>query len=79
MVSNNAKLDCKTMQHTESGVSTSDGSRDMARTRSRPKKKKKKRKKKKKMNSRNPIKLPLRGSLIRQQYQAAHSIWSLCE
>ena len=66
MVSNSAKLDCRTKQHTESGVSTSDGSRDMARTRSRRKKKKKKkekRKKKKKMNSRNPIKLPLRGSL----------------
>ena len=59
MVSNSAKLDCRTKQHTESGVSTSDGSRDMARTRSRRKKKKKK-----KMNSWNPIKHPLRGSLI---------------
>ena len=58
MVSNSAKLDCRTKQHTESGVSTSDGSRDMARTRSR-------RKKKKKMNSMNPIKHSLRGSLIR--------------
>ena len=47
MVSNSAKLDCRTKQHTESGVSTSDGSRDMARTRSRRKKKKKKEKKKK--------------------------------
>ena len=46
MVSNSAKLDCRTKQHTESGVSTSDGSRDMARTRSRRKKKKKKEKKK---------------------------------
>ena len=63
MVSNSAKLDCRTKQHTESGVSTSDGSRDMARTRSRWKKKRKKRKKKK-MNSRNPIKHPLQGSLI---------------
>ena len=42
MVSNSAKLDCRTKQHTESGVSTSDGSRDMARTRSRRKKKRKK-------------------------------------
>ena len=42
MVSNSAKLDCRTKQHTESGVSTSDGSRDMARTRSRRKKKEKK-------------------------------------
>ena len=66
MVSNSAKLDCRTKQHTESGVSTSDGSRDMARTRSQRKKKKKKRekKRKKKMNSWNPIKHPLRGSLI---------------
>ena len=58
MVSNSAKLDCRTKQHTESGVSTSDSSRDMARTRSWRKKKEKK------MNSRNPIKHPLRGSLI---------------
>ena len=42
MVSNSAKLDCRTKQHTESGVSTSDGSRDMARTRSWRKKKEKK-------------------------------------
>ena len=48
MVSNSAKLDCRTKQHTESGVSMSDGSRDMARTRSRRKKKKKKEKKRKK-------------------------------
>ena len=47
MVSNSAKLDCRTKQHTESGVSTSDGSRDMARTRSRRKKKKEKEKRKK--------------------------------
>ena len=63
MVNNSAKLDCRTKQHTESGVSTSDGSRDMARTRSWWKKKKRK-KKEKKMNSWNPIKHPLRGSLI---------------
>ena len=48
MVSNSAKLDCRTKQHTESGVSTSDGSRDMARTKSWRKKREKKRKKKKK-------------------------------
>ena len=47
MVSNSAKLDCRTKQHSESGVSTSDGSRDMARTRSLQKKKKKKEKRKK--------------------------------
>ena len=47
MVSNSAKLDCRTKQHTESGVSTSDGSRDMARTRSAEKKRKKKEKKEK--------------------------------
>ena len=55
MVSNSAKLDHRTKQHTQFGVSASNGSRDMARTRSW---------RKKKMNSSNPIKHPLRGSLI---------------
>ena len=32
MVSNSAKLDSRTKQHTQSGVSTSDGSRDIAAT-----------------------------------------------
>ena len=40
MVSNSAKLDSRTKQHTQSGVSTSNGSRDMARTKSWRKKKK---------------------------------------
>ena len=79
MVSNSAKLDRRTKQHTQSGVSTSDGSRDIARTKSwrekkRKKKKKKKKKKKekkrrKKMNSCNPIKHPLQGSLIKYIYE----------
>ena len=34
MVSNIAKLDCRTKQHTQFGVSASNGSRDMARTKS---------------------------------------------
>ena len=41
MVSNSAKLDSRTKQHTQSGVSTSDGSRDMASTKSWRKKRKK--------------------------------------
>ena len=45
MVSNSAKLDCRTKQHTQSGVSTSDGSRDMAATKSWREKIKKKNKK----------------------------------
>ena len=45
MVSNSTKLDSRTMQHTQSGVSTSDGSRDIAATKSWQKKKKKKKKK----------------------------------
>ena len=57
MVSNSAKLDCRTKQHTEFGVSASNGSRDMGRTKSWRKKKEKK------MNVDNPIKHPLRGSL----------------
>ena len=42
MVSNSAKLDRRTKQHTQFGVSASNGSRDMARTKSWRKKGKKK-------------------------------------
>ena len=42
MVSNSAKLDRMTKQHTQFGVSASNGSRDMARTKSWRKKKKNK-------------------------------------
>ena len=42
MVRNSAKLDRRTKQHTQFGVSTSDGSRDMVRTKSWRKKRKKK-------------------------------------
>ena len=42
MVSNSAKLDSRTKQHTQSGVSTSDGSKVIAATKSWRKKKKKK-------------------------------------
>ena len=41
MVSNSAKLDHRTKQHTQFGVSVSNGSRDMARTKSWRKKRKK--------------------------------------
>ena len=41
MVSNSAKLDCRTKQHTQFGVSASNGSKDMARTKSWQKKRKK--------------------------------------
>ena len=44
MVSNSAKLDSRTKQHTQSGVSTSDGSRDIAATKSWRKKRKEKKK-----------------------------------
>ena len=40
MVSNSAKLYSRTKQHTQSGVSTSDGSRDIAATKSWRKKRK---------------------------------------
>ena len=46
MVSNSAKLDRRTKQHTQFGVSASNGSRDMVQTKSWRKKRKKKRKKK---------------------------------
>ena len=45
MVSNSAKFDHRTKQHTQFGVSTSNGSRDMAQTKSWCKKEKKKKKK----------------------------------
>ena len=45
MVSNSAKLDHRTKQHTQFGVSESHGSRDMVRTKSWHKKKKEKKKK----------------------------------
>ena len=41
MISNSARLDSRTKQHTQSGVSKSDGSRDMAATKSWRKKIKK--------------------------------------
>ena len=47
MVSNSAKLDSRTKQHTQSRGSKSDGSRDIAATKSWRKKRKKKKKKKK--------------------------------
>ena len=46
MVSNSAKLDHRTKQHSEFGVSASNGSRDMARTKSWRKNRKKRNKKK---------------------------------
>ena len=42
MVSNSAKLDRRTKQHTQFGVSASNASRDMAQTKSWQKKRKKK-------------------------------------
>ena len=53
MVSYSAKLDSRTKQHTQFGVSASNGSRDMARTKvaETKEKKRKKKKKEKKMNT----------------------------
>ena len=48
MVSYSAKLNSRTKQHTQFGVSASNGSRDMARTKVAEKKERKKEKKKKK-------------------------------
>ena len=53
MVSNSAKLYRRTKHHTQFGVSASNGSRDMGRTKSWLKKKKKKRKKKKRKKKKN--------------------------
>ena len=70
MVSNSAKLDRRTKHHTQFGVSASNGSRDMARTKSWRKNRKKK------LTKRTGSK---QQCTIRPQDQAAHSIWSLCE
>ena len=44
MISNSAKLDSRTKQHTQSEVSTSDGSKDIAALKSCRKKRKRKKK-----------------------------------
>ena len=56
MVNNSAQLDRKTKQHTQFGVSASNGSRDMARTKLRGKKKEKR--KKEKLNAAIPYSIP---------------------
>ena len=76
MISNSAKLDSRTKQHTQSGVCTSDGSRNIAATKGdkivAEKRKRKKKKKRSELDGKQYWK-------IRQQDQAAHSIWSLYE
>ena len=59
MVSYSAKLDSRTKQHTQFGVSASNGSRDMVGQKWR-KKKKKKRKRRKKMNTAKLYSIPYR-------------------
>ena len=72
MVSNSAELDRRTKQHTQFGVSASNSSRDMARTKLGGKKEKKKKN--------NEVKWMVSNSAkIKPQDQAAHSIWSLSE
>ena len=69
MVSNIAQLNHRTKHHTQFGVSASNGSRDMARTKSW-------------QNCGGKKKSELDGKQqykIRPQDQAAHSIWSVCE
>ena len=58
MVSYRAKLDSRTKQHTQFGVSASNGSRDMARIKVAEKKKKKKKKKEKNEHGQNYIASP---------------------
>ena len=53
MVSNSAKLYRRTKQHIQFGVSASNGSRDMGRTKSWRKKNKKKKKKEKRKKKKN--------------------------
>ena len=64
MVSYSVKLDSRTKQHTQFGVSASNGSRDIVRTkvtekkRKKKEKKEKKKKKRKKMNMCKPYSIP---------------------
>ena len=58
MVSYSAKLNSRTKQHTQFGVSASNGSRDKARTKVAEKKKKKRKKRKKNEHRRNYIASP---------------------
>ena len=53
MVSNSAQLDRRTKQHTQFGISASNGSRDMGRTKIVAEKKKKKNKEKRKKEKKN--------------------------
>ena len=53
MVSNSAQLDCRTKQHTQFGVSASNGSKHMARTKSWQNHGEKKKLKKKRNNEAN--------------------------
>ena len=74
MVNYSAKLDSRTKQLTQFGVSASNGSRDMARTKVAEKKEKKRKKNRKNMNINNPIKHPLRGSLIITRQVLGHAV-----
>ena len=58
MVSYSAKLNGRTKQYTQFGVSASNGSRDMARTKVAEKKKKKEKKRKKNEHGQNYIASP---------------------
>ena len=67
MVNNSAKLDRRTKQHTQFGVSASNGSRDMARTKSW-------RKKIKKIKNNEANWMVSNSAKLDRQDQAAHSI-----
>ena len=72
MVSNSAKLDRRTKQHTQFGVSASNGSRDMARTKVAEKKRKKKEKKENKNEHRQSHKASPTGIANKQRYSWQH-------
>ena len=77
MVSNSAKLDCRTKQHTQFGVSASNGSRDMARTKSWQNRGGKNKLKKKKNNEVNWM--VSNSAKLDHRTKQPHSIWRLCE
>ena len=78
MVSNSAKLDRRTKQHTQFGVSASNGSTDMARTKSWRKKKEKEREKKKKKKS-NEANWMVSNSAKLDRRTKQHTQFGVCE
>ena len=78
IISNNAKLDSRTKQHTQYGASVSDGSRDMVRAKSWRKKEKKKKNKEKKKKERGQNHIASPTGIVNKQNTATKQWGSWC-